>query len=42
VRLNEIYDTYRNDIDFFLIYIREVHPSGRMADAAEPVRRRNL
>jgi len=27
VRLNEIYDTYRNDIDFFLIYIREAHPS---------------
>lgn len=27
MRLNEIYDTYRNDIEFFLIYIREAHPS---------------
>ena len=27
MRLNEIYDTYKNDIDFFLIYIREAHPS---------------
>jgi hypothetical protein len=27
VRLNEIYDTYKNDIEFFLIYIREAHPS---------------
>ena len=27
MRLNEIYDSYRNDIEFFLIYIREAHPS---------------
>jgi hypothetical protein len=27
VRLNKIYDTYKNDIEFFLIYIREAHPS---------------
>jgi len=27
VRLNEIYDTYKADIEFFLIYIREAHPS---------------
>ncbi len=27
MRLNEIYDAYRNDIEFFLIYIREAHPS---------------
>lgn len=27
MRLNEIYDTYKNDIDFFLVYIREAHPS---------------
>ena len=27
MRLNEIYDTYQDDIDFFLIYIREAHPS---------------
>lgn len=27
MRLNEIYDTYKNDIEFFLIYIREAHPS---------------
>jgi hypothetical protein len=27
VRLNEIYDTYKNDIDIYLIYIREAHPS---------------
>ena len=27
MRLNEIYDACKNDIDFFLIYIREAHPS---------------
>lgn len=27
MRLNEIYDTYKNNIGFFLIYIREAHPS---------------
>ena len=27
MRLNEIYDTYKTDIAFFLIYIREAHPS---------------
>lgn len=27
MRLNEIYDTYKSDIEFFLIYIREAHPS---------------
>lgn len=27
MRLNEIYDTHKNDIEFFLIYIREAHPS---------------
>ena len=27
MRLNEIYETYKDDIDFFLIYIREAHPS---------------
>ena len=27
MRLNEIYDTYKADIEFFLIYIREAHPS---------------
>ena len=27
MRLNEIYDTYRTDIEFFLIYIREAHPA---------------
>jgi len=26
VRLNEIYEAYKNDIQFFLIYIREAHP----------------
>lgn len=27
MRLNEIYDTHADDIEFFLIYIREAHPS---------------
>jgi hypothetical protein len=27
VRLNEIYNTYKNDVETFLIYIREAHPS---------------
>ena len=27
VRLNEIYQTYRDDVEFFLVYIREAHPS---------------
>lgn len=27
MRLNEIYEFHRNDIDFFLIYIREAHPA---------------
>ena len=27
MRLNEIYETYRSDVEFFLIYIREAHPS---------------
>lgn len=27
MRLNEIYDACKNDIEFFLIYIREAHPS---------------
>ena len=27
MRLNEIYETYKNEVAFFLIYIREAHPS---------------
>lgn len=27
MRLNEIYDAYKNRIEFFVIYIREAHPS---------------
>ena len=27
MRLNEIHEARRNDIEFFLIYIREAHPS---------------
>jgi len=27
VRLNEIYNAHKNDIEFFLIYIHEAHPS---------------
>lgn len=27
MRLNEIYNTYKHDIEFFLIYIREAHPA---------------
>lgn len=27
MRLNEIYDSYKDQIDFLLIYIREAHPS---------------
>jgi len=27
VRLNELYDTYRDRVEFFLIYIREAHPA---------------
>lgn len=27
MRLNEIYDTYKNDVEFFCIYIHEAHPS---------------
>ena len=27
MRLNELYDTYRDRVDFFLIYIREAHPA---------------
>lgn len=27
MRLNEIYDTYKDKIEFFLVYIREAHPS---------------
>lgn len=27
MRLNEIYDTYKNAIEIFLVYIREAHPS---------------
>lgn len=26
MRLNEIYDRYKNDVSFFVIYIREAHP----------------
>jgi len=26
VRLNEIYETYKNDVRFHVIYIREAHP----------------
>ena len=27
MRLNELYDTYRDRVEFFLIYIREAHPA---------------
>jgi len=27
VRLDELYDTYRDRVEFFLIYIREAHPA---------------
>ena len=27
VRLNEIYETHKDNIEFFLIYVREAHPS---------------
>ncbi len=27
MRLNEIYETYKNDVEFLLIYIHEAHPS---------------
>lgn len=27
MRVNEIYETYRNQVEFFLIYIHEAHPS---------------
>ena len=27
MRLNEIYETYREEVEFFLVYIREAHPS---------------
>ena len=27
MRLNELYNTYRDRVDFFLIYIREAHPA---------------
>ena len=27
MRLNELYDTYRGWVEFFLIYIREAHPA---------------
>ena len=27
MRLNELYDTYRDRAEFFLIYIREAHPA---------------
>lgn len=27
MRVNEIYETYKDRIEFFLIYIREAHPS---------------
>ena len=25
--MNEIYNTYRDRVDFYLVYIREAHPS---------------
>jgi len=27
VRVNEIYETYKDGVEFFVIYIREAHPS---------------
>ncbi len=27
MRLNEIFETYKNDVEFLLIYIHEAHPS---------------
>ena len=27
MRLNQIYETYKNDVEFLLIYIHEAHPS---------------
>ena len=27
MRLNELYETYRDRVEFFLIYIREAHPA---------------
>ena len=26
MRINEIYNTYKNDIDFYCIYVKEAHP----------------